>query len=107
MKPSASDAPGGDAVDSRSVVRHPAVGVVGAPSAHPALVIAPIALAKPDAASALGMSIDSFERYVMAQVRCIRRGRLRLFPVEELRRWADENAEWLLSRHTGMAGHRS
>jgi hypothetical protein len=80
---------------------------VGAPSAHPALVIAPIALAKPDAASALGMSIDSFERYVMAQVRCIRRGRLRLFPVEELRRWADENAEWLLSRRTGMAGHQS
>jgi len=76
---------------------------MGAPAAHPALVLVPIALAKPDAASALGMSIDSFERYVMAQVRCIRRGRLRLFPVEELRRWADENAEWLLSHRTGMA----
>ena len=59
-------------------------------------MLAPIALAKPDAASALGMSVDSFERYVMAHVRCIRRGRMRLFPVEELRRWADENAERLL-----------
>ncbi len=80
---------------------------MGAPAAHPALVLAPIALAKPDAASVLGMSIDSFERYVMGHVRCIRRGRLRLFPVEELRRWADENAEWLLSRRNDMAERQS
>jgi hypothetical protein len=39
------------------------------------------------------MSVDSFERYVMADVRCVRRGRLRLFPVSELERWANENAE--------------
>jgi hypothetical protein len=42
------------------------------------------------------MSVDSFERYVMADVRCIRRGSMRLFPVTELERWADENAERLL-----------
>jgi len=60
-------------------------------------VVTPVALTKPDAARALGMSIDSFERYVMADVRCIRRGRLRLFPVAELQRWADENAERLVS----------
>lgn len=53
----------------------------------------PIALSKPDAAAALSMSTDSFERYVMADVRCIRRGRLRLFPVTELERWCDANAE--------------
>ncbi len=58
--------------------------------------VTPIALAKPDAASALGMSTDSFERYVLADVRCIRRGRLRLFPIAELERWANENAERLL-----------
>ncbi len=57
------------------------------------VTVAPIALSKPDAAAALGMSVDSFERYVMADVRCIRRGRMRLFPVVELQRWADENAE--------------
>ncbi len=59
--------------------------------------IAPIALSKPAAAEALGMSVDSFERYVMAQVRCVRRGRLRLYPVTELQRWADENAERLIN----------
>ena len=57
--------------------------------------VTPIALAKPDAAAALGMSVDSFERYVQADVRCIRRGRLRLFPVAELERWANQNAEAL------------
>ncbi len=61
-------------------------------------VAVPIALPKPDAAAALGMSVDSFERYVMADVRCVRRGRLRLFPVKELERWANENAERLLDR---------
>jgi hypothetical protein len=29
----------------------------------------------------------------MADVRCVRRGRLRLFPVAELERWANDNAE--------------
>ena len=57
------------------------------------LAVRPIALAKPEAAAALGMSVDSFERYVQSDVRCVRRGRLRLFPVAELERWADDNAE--------------
>ena len=60
------------------------------------LAVRPIALPKPEAAAAMGMSTDSFERYVMPHVRCIRRGRLRLFPVSELERWADANAEQLL-----------
>ncbi len=55
--------------------------------------IRPIALSKPEAAAALSMSVDSFERYVQAEVRCVRRGRLRLFPVTELERWASDNAE--------------
>jgi hypothetical protein len=59
------------------------------------IAVTPIALPKPAAAAALGMSVDSFERYVQADVRCIRRGRMRLFPVDELKRWADENAETL------------
>lgn len=60
------------------------------------VAITPIALPKPDAAAALGMSVDSFERYVQAHVRCIRRGRLRLYPVSELTSWANNNAERLL-----------
>ena len=57
------------------------------------LDIRPIALSKPEAAAALSMSVDSFERYVQADLRCVRRGRLRLFAVSELERWMTENAE--------------
>jgi hypothetical protein len=60
------------------------------------VMVTPIALTQPQAAAALGMSVDSFQRYVMADVRCVRRGRLRLYPVAELERWARENAEALL-----------
>lgn len=49
-------------------------------------------LAKPEAAATLGMSVDSFERYVQAEIRVVRRGRLRLFPLAELQRWAEDNA---------------
>jgi len=41
----------------------------------------------------LDMSVDSFERYVQPQLRIVRCGRMRLFPVAELERWARENAE--------------
>lgn len=70
---------------------------MGAPSAHVTIAIEPLALSKPDAAAVMGMSVDSFERYVMADVRCVRRGRMRLYPVPELRRWLEENAERLLT----------
>lgn len=53
----------------------------------------PVAVSKTEAAAALSMSVDSFERYVMADLRCVRRGRLRLFAVAELERWVNENAE--------------
>jgi hypothetical protein len=55
-----------------------------------------IALQRPEAAAALGLSVDSFVRHVAPHVRCVRRGSLRLYPVAELERWADENAERLL-----------
>jgi hypothetical protein len=59
--------------------------------------VRPVCLSKPDAAAALGMSIDSFERYAQPHLRVIRRGRLRLFPVAELERWATDNAEHTLN----------
>lgn len=52
-----------------------------------------LALTRAEAAEALGMSVDSFERYVQAEVRLIRRGRIRLVPIGELERWLVENAE--------------
>jgi excisionase family DNA binding protein len=52
-----------------------------------------VALTREEAAAALGLSLDSFERYVQPGIRMIRRGRLRLVPVAELDRWADDAAE--------------
>ncbi|MDQ6750660.1 MAG: hypothetical protein M3Z33_07915 [Actinomycetota bacterium] len=55
-----------------------------------------IALTRAEAAASLGLSLDSFERWVQPHVRLVRRGKLRLVPVRELERWADENAEAVL-----------
>lgn len=52
-----------------------------------------VTLTRAEAAAALGMSLDSFERHVQPDLRLIRRGSLRLVPVRELERWADEAAE--------------
>jgi hypothetical protein len=52
-----------------------------------------VALTREEAAAALGMSLDSFERHVQPELRLIRRGKLRLIPVAELHRWADSAAE--------------
>jgi hypothetical protein len=56
-----------------------------------------VALSRQEAAASLGMSIDSFERHVQPELRLIRRGKLRLVPLAELERWANENAESLFS----------
>lgn len=55
-----------------------------------------LALSKPDAAAALDISVNSFERHVQPDLRVVRRGKLRLFPVSELERWLRENAERVL-----------
>lgn len=52
-----------------------------------------VALTREEGAAALGMSLDSFERHVQPELRIIRRGRLRLVPVAELTRWAEDAAE--------------
>ncbi len=51
-----------------------------------------VALTRREAAAALGISVDSFERHVQPELRLIRRGRMRLVPVRELERWAAKNA---------------
>lgn len=53
-----------------------------------------LALNKVEAAKALSMSVDSFERYVMPSLKVVRRGRLVLVPVTELDRWLRENAAY-------------
>jgi len=54
------------------------------------------ALTREEAAASLGLSLDSFERYVQPSIPMIRRGRLRLVPVAELGRWAEREAETTL-----------
>lgn len=63
------------------------------------MLIAPVPrllLTREEAAAALGMSLDSFERYVQPEIKLIRRGSHRLVPVDELRRWAEAAAEMVL-----------
>jgi transcriptional regulator with XRE-family HTH domain len=55
-----------------------------------------VALTRNEAAAALGISLDSFERHVQSEIKMVRRGSLRMVPVKELERWVDENAEKVL-----------
>lgn len=52
-----------------------------------------LALTREEAAAAIGMSLDSWERHVQPSIRLVRLGRMRLVPVAELARWLTENAE--------------
>ena len=65
----------------------------------PANQLAKLALTKGEAAEALSMSVDSFERHVMPELRVIRRGKLVLIPVRELERWVDRNSARALADH--------
>jgi hypothetical protein len=51
-----------------------------------------LALSKAEAAEALGLSTDSFERHVQDELRCVYVGRRRLYPVGELQRWLERQA---------------
>lgn len=56
----------------------------------------PIALTRTEAARSVGMSVVSFDRYVMPDLKVIRRGTILLVPVAELRRWVERNASLTL-----------
>ncbi|WP_272473665.1 hypothetical protein [Baekduia alba] len=53
----------------------------------------PIAINASDAAAMLGVGPDFFREHIVAEVPCIRRGRLRLFRVADLEQWAASAAE--------------
>lgn len=55
-----------------------------------------VALTKTEAARSLGMSVRSFDKYVMPEVKIIRRGSIVLIPLRELESWADGAAEHTL-----------
>jgi hypothetical protein len=51
-----------------------------------------------EAAEALGISPDHFDRHVRPDLKLIRRGRVVLVTVEELKRWGRDNQERTLDR---------
>ena len=59
-----------------------------------------LALTKAEAAEALGMSINSFERHVQPELRLVRRGKLRVIPISEIERWLDSNAAMTFGEDT-------
>lgn len=52
-----------------------------------------LAVRREDAAIALGISDESFDRYVRSSLPVVRIGSLRLYPVSALQRWLDERAD--------------
>ena len=67
--------------------------------ALPGPVIEPvprIALTQQEACASLGCSEEFFVEHLRPHLRVVRRGRKRLFPVEELRRAVDEMAEYVI-----------
>ena len=51
-----------------------------------------LALTPTEAARSLGVSRDFFDLHVKPELRVVRRGRLVLVPVSELRKWVEANA---------------
>lgn len=51
-----------------------------------------VALTPPEAAASLGVGSTFFDAEIAPELRVVRRGRKRLFPLAELERWAAENA---------------
>jgi hypothetical protein len=58
-----------------------------------ALTLEPIAVNREQAAQALAVSLDHFDRHIRPGLRSIKCGQRVLYPVAELRRWADAAAD--------------
>src|SRR3954466_3057402 len=57
-------------------------------------------LTRQEAAAALGMSVDTFERRVQPFIRVVPCGQLVLVPPAELERWVRERARFMVDRTT-------
>ena len=56
--------------------------------------VEPVCVTREQAAAMLGMGLTTFDKYVQPELRVVRRaGAKVLIPVEELRKWAERNAE--------------
>lgn len=52
---------------------------------------------KTEAARVLGVSVDFFDEHIAHELKCVRRGKRRLYPHWELVRWLDAEAEFVLA----------
>ena len=57
-----------------------------------------LAYTRSEAAAALGISLDSFERYVQPELQIVRHGKLRMVPARELERWLEKHASHAVNR---------
>ena len=51
-----------------------------------------LAYSRAEAAAALGVSVDFFDEHISHELKAIRRGRRRLYPLRELERWLERAA---------------
>lgn len=51
-----------------------------------------LALQRREAAAALGVGVDTFDRHIRPHLRCVYVGDLRLWPVAEIERWLESRA---------------
>ena len=64
----------------------------------PASTMARLALSPDEAARALGVSRDFFDKHIAPELRIVRRGRRKLIPIRELERWLAEESAFALER---------
>jgi hypothetical protein len=51
-----------------------------------------LALTQAEAACALGVSVDYFQAHLAPELRAVKRGRKRIYPVRAIEAWLDRNA---------------
>ncbi len=68
---------------------------------RPLVSVPRYALTRAEAAAALGMSINHFERKVQPDLKVIFSGQLVLVPAAELERWVQRNARRIVARPIG------
>ena len=56
-----------------------------------------LALPREEAAAAVGMQVKAFDKKVRPYIRAVRDGGTLVFPVSELERWVEQNAEGVLA----------
>jgi hypothetical protein len=56
-----------------------------------------VTLTRIETARCLGVSIDFFNEHIEHELRSIRRGRVKLYPVSDLKRWIEESASRVTS----------